>query len=145
MGKVSRFEDLKCWQEARQLVKYIYQLTISGKLAKDFGLKDQLQRASVSIMTNIAEGFSRYHKKEFIRFLNISQSSASELKSFLYVIDDLEYVESHQVELLQKHCEKTKALILSLLKYVSSQFQTNAIREPLTEYGNNIIEEPDGC
>lgn len=93
MGKITRFEDLRCWQEARQLVKNIYQLTAFGKLSKDYGLKDQLQRASVSIMTNIAEGFSRYHKKEFIRFLNISQSSASEVKSLLYILSDLEYVE----------------------------------------------------
>lgn len=143
MGKITRFEDLRCWQEARQLVKNIYQLTAFGKLSKDYGLKDQLQRASVSIMINIAEGFSRYHKKEFIRFLNISQSSASEVKSLLYIICDLEYVEKSKIDHLQSRCEKTKALTLSLLKYVSLQLQTNSISEPLPQYRNKAIEIPD--
>ena len=143
MGKIIRFEELRCWQEARLLVKEVYKLTASGKLSKDYGLKDQIQRASVSIMTNIAEGFSRYHKKEFIRFLNISQSSASEVKSLLYVIVDLKYVEKSEIDNLHNQCEKTKALTLSLLKYVSSQLQTNSISEPLPQYGNKTIEIPD--
>lgn len=143
MGKITRFEELNCWQEARLLVKEIYKLTASGKLSKDSGLKDQIQRASVSIMTNIAEGFSRYHKKEFIRFLNISQSSASELKSLLYIISDLEYVDKQKIDNLQNNCEKTKALTLSLLKYVSSQLQTNSVREPLPQYLNKTIVIPD--
>lgn len=134
MGKITRFEDLRCWQEARQLVKNIYQLTAFGKLSKDYGLKDQLQRASVSIITNIAEGFSRYHKKEFIRFLNISQSSASEVKSLLYIICDLEYVEKSKIDHLQSRCEKTKALTLSLLKHVSSQLPKNTVNEPMPQY-----------
>ncbi len=94
-------------------------------------------------MTNIAEGFSRYHKKEFIRFLNISQSSASEVKSLLYILSNLEYVEKPKIVYLQNHCEKTKALTLSLLKYVSSQLKTNSICEPLPQYGNKTIEIPD--
>ena len=143
MGKITSFEELKCWQEARLLVKEVYKFTASGKLSKDYGLKDQIQRASVSVMTNIAEGFSRYHKKEFIRFLNISQSSASEVKSLLYVIGDLEYVDKQKIDNLQVNCEKTKALTLSLLKYVNSKLPTNSIREPLPQYGNKIIEIPD--
>ena len=143
MGKITRFEELKCWQEARLLVKEVYKFTASGKLSKDYGLKNQIQRASVSVMTNIAEGFSRYHKKDFIRFLNISQSSASEVKSLLYIINDLEYIDKQRIDTLQNQCEKTKALTLSLLKYVSSQLPTNSINEPLQQYGNKTIEIPD--
>ncbi len=143
MGKITRFEDLRCWQEARLLVKDIYQLTATGQLSKDYGLKDQLQHASVSIMTNIAEGFSRYHRKEFIRFLNISQSSASEVKSLLYIVIDLKYVEKLQIELLQKQCEKTKVLTLSLIKYINSQMQTNSVSEPIATYNLQALEIPD--
>jgi len=81
MSKITRFEDLICWQKARELVNNNYTITELGPLSKDFGLKGQLRRASVSAMTNIAKGFSRLHRKEFIRFLDISQSSAMEVRS----------------------------------------------------------------
>lgn len=88
MTKITRFEDLNCWKEARKLVKKIYKISEEGKFGKDYGLKDQSRRASVSIMTNIAEGFSRYHRKESIRFFDFAQSSAAEVQSLLYVAED---------------------------------------------------------
>ena len=81
MSKITRFEDLICWQKARELVNNNYTITELGPLSKDFGLKGQLRRASVSAMTNITKEFSRLHRKEFIRFLDISQSSAMEVRS----------------------------------------------------------------
>lgn len=89
MAKIERFEDLQCWMEARILVNLIYSICIEGKLSKDYGMQDQLKRAALSVMNNIAEGFSRYSRKEFVRFLSISQSSASEVKSMLYIVEDL--------------------------------------------------------
>lgn len=74
MAKVERFEDLRCWQEARVLVKEIYLLSENGKLEKDFDTRSQLRRAALSVMNNIAEGFGRYSNKEFIRYLDIANS-----------------------------------------------------------------------
>ena len=83
MALISRFEDIEGWQEARKLVKMIYKLTWEGKFAKDFGLRDQIQRAAVSAMTNIAEGFDCDSKVEFARFLGIARRSAVEVQSLL--------------------------------------------------------------
>ncbi|MEL7313344.1 MAG: four helix bundle protein [Cyanobacteria bacterium J06559_3] len=85
MYKVEAFEDLRVWQQGIALVKQIYALTNTGSLQKDFGLRDQLQRASVSIPTNIAEGFERSSTKEYIRFLVIAKGSSGEVRSLLRV------------------------------------------------------------
>ena len=91
--KIEKFEDIECWQIARKLVKNIYEMTNKHtKLSKDYSLKDQIQRAAVSIMNNIAEGFDRYSNKEFINFLNIAKGSAAEVKSLLYVLCDLNFI-----------------------------------------------------
>ena len=85
MSKIEKFEDLRCWQESRKLVNQIFDLIEQPKMSKEFELANQLKRAAVSVMANIAEGFNRYHKKEFIRFLDYAQSSAQEVKSLLYI------------------------------------------------------------
>src|ERR1039457_1227868 len=82
------FEDLKAWQQARLLVKKVYALTRHDSLAKDFGLAGQIQRASVSIMSNVAEGFERFHIQEKLQFYNIARGSSAEVRSLLYVIED---------------------------------------------------------
>ncbi|MGH1433700.1 MAG: four helix bundle protein [Lewinella sp.] len=99
MGKVSRFEELKCWQNARLFVKQAYE--IKGPLDKDYDARRQFRRAALSGMNNIAEGFGCFSRKEFIRFLEISQRSIMECKSMLYVFEDLGYLE--QSYLLQLH------------------------------------------
>ena len=83
-----RFEDLKSWQEARGLVNSIYALTREPGIAKDYGLRDQIQRAAVSVMTNIAEGFERTGGPEKLHFYNIARASCGEVRSLLYVIED---------------------------------------------------------
>ena len=82
------FEDLESWQKARQSVRKIYELTRANELCRDFGICDQLQRASVSIMSNIAEGFERRHLQEKLQFYNIARGSTSEVRSLSYVIED---------------------------------------------------------
>ncbi len=135
MGKVERFEDLRCWESARKLVKEIYQLTKTERLARDFGLRDQLQRSAVSIMTNIAEGFARYNRKDFLRFLNYAQSSAVELKSLLYIIQDSGWISASRISNLQNKSEDVKNLILGLIKYLKSYRATDTIKEsPATYY-----------
>jgi four helix bundle protein len=86
MGMV--FEDLEAWQAARKTVNLVYKMTRHGELAKDFGLKDQIQRASVSVMTNLAEGFERNGVQETLHFYNIAKASSGEVRSLLYVIED---------------------------------------------------------
>ena len=83
-----KFEDLEAWQSARKLTKEVYGLTRTPELARDFGLIGQIQRASVSIMSNTAEGFERVHLQEKLQFYNVARSSTAEVRSLLYVIED---------------------------------------------------------
>ncbi len=91
MGKAECFEDLRIWQEARQLVKQIY---VDFRHNRDYGFKDQIQRAGVSIMNNIAEGFERNPDADFARFLDIAKGSAGEVRSMYYSAEDLTYVDA---------------------------------------------------
>lgn len=92
MPTFKRFEDIMAWQKARRVTNLIYNVTKNGDFAKDFGLRDQIRRASVSIMANIAEGFARRSDKDFAYFLNISRSSTAEVQSHLYVAMDQGYI-----------------------------------------------------
>ncbi len=111
MAFVTRFEDIQGWQEARKLVKMVYKLTNSGIFAKDFGLRDQIQRAAVSSMTNIAEGFDCESKAEFARFLGFARRSVVEVQSLLYTAFDIEYITELQLKEHYEQARKTKALI----------------------------------
>ena len=86
--QVKNFEDLEIWKDARALTRAIYQLTSDSKFSKDLGLRDQIRRASVSIMSNIAEGFERGGNQEFIQFLYVAKASCGEVRSQLYVAMD---------------------------------------------------------
>lgn len=98
MGKVERFEDLVAWQKGRKLTKWIYSLTNKGPFSKDFGLRDQIRRASVSIMSNLAEGFERGGRPEFHQFVVIAKGSCAEVRSQLYVALDVEYITQEQFD-----------------------------------------------
>ncbi len=111
MPLIKKFEDIIAWQEARKLVASIYQLTSSGALARDYGLRDQIQRASVSAMTNIAEGFDCESKVEFARFLGIARRSTVEVESLLYAALDVGYINDQTFKTEYQQAEKTKALI----------------------------------
>ncbi|MBS1271508.1 MAG: hypothetical protein MAGBODY4_00640 [Candidatus Marinimicrobia bacterium] len=144
MSKVEKFEDLFCWQKARELVNQVYEITDSGKFSKDYDLRSQIRRASISIMSNIAEGFSRYHKKEFIRFLDIAQSSGSEVKSQLYIAADLEYIEKDKATDLFNLIKEVRKTTLGLLKYLDRN--VNHVKEPDSIYsgeGVKSISIPD--
>jgi len=92
MGKIERFEDLDIWQHARKITKNIYTACRQGEFLRDFGFHNQIQRAAVSIMSNIAEGFERGTNKEFMQFLYIAKGSAGEVRSQLYIALDLGYI-----------------------------------------------------
>ncbi len=111
---IKRFEDLIVWQKARGLTKDIYIQTKSGKLSKDFGLSDQLQRSAVSIMSNIAEGFEHQSTNEYLRFLSIAKSSCGELRSQLYPAFDVGYISKEVFEQLHNQSEEISRLLSSL-------------------------------
>lgn len=98
IGKVERFEDLIGWQKARELTKQIYFLTMKGPFSKDFGLRDQIRRASVSVMSNLAEGFDRGGRAEFHQFVVIAKGSCAEVRSQMYVALDVEYITQKQFD-----------------------------------------------
>ena len=116
MPLIKRFEDILAWLEARKLVGSIYRLTRAGDLAKDFGMRDQLQRAAVSAMSNIAEGFDCESRKEFARFLAIARRSAVEVQSLLYAARDIGYIDGPSFRDHFQQADKTRALIGGLKK-----------------------------
>lgn len=116
--KVNSFEDLQVWKDSRILVKSIYQLTSDSKFSKDFGLREQIQRASVSIMNNIAEGFERNNNKEYIKFLGYSKGSAGEVRSMLYVATDLGYISQDSFNMHYQMAINIITQISNFIKYL---------------------------
>lgn len=118
--KSKTFEELKVWQDSRAFVKSIYELTSSNNFAKDYGLKDQIQRAAVSIMNNIAEGFERNNNKEFVVFLKYSKGSAGEIRSMLYVALDLNYISKSTFEEYYTNVIKIITQISNFIRYLKN-------------------------
>ena len=111
-------EDIEAWQRARALTREIYRTSNVGRFAKDFGLRDQIQRAAVSIMSNIAEGFERSGSGEFAQFLSIAKGSTGEVRSQLYVALDQEYVTQAEFERLIAGVNETARMISGLMSYL---------------------------
>jgi four helix bundle protein len=118
MATLLRFEDVEAWQKARELTKEIYACSGNGDFSKDFGLRDQIRRASVSIMANIAEGFDRGGTKELSNFLSIAKGSVGEVEAQLYVALDQEYISNEQFENLFAMTSSTKKLISGFMNYL---------------------------
>jgi len=116
MARIERFEDLKAWQEARKLVVDVFRLTRSKPVANYRSISDQLERASLSVMTNIAEGFERPTNADKIRLLSIARASAGEVRSLLYVIEDLLLADKEKVIELRNLCQSVGKLISGLIK-----------------------------
>ena len=108
---VSRFEDLVAWQKSRELARNIYAVTAAESFGRDFGLKNQIRRAAVSVMSNIAEGFERAGKAEFHQFLVIAKGSCAEVRSQLYVALDAGYISKTQFDGLQVQAEEVARII----------------------------------
>ena len=121
MAKIEKFEDILAWQRARELVNEIYRASNNGLFAKDFGLRDQIRRAAVSIMLNIAEGFARKTTRELSQFLVIAHGSAAEVQAALYVALDQQYITEEQFEQLYKMSGETSRMIMGFSKYLKNQ------------------------
>jgi four helix bundle protein len=118
MPTIARFEDIEGWKKARELTRDIYRVTSAGEFARDFGLCNQIRRASVSIMSNIAEGFERDGNKEFGSFLSIAKGSAGEVRSQLYVALDQKYISEDEFEQIYSKADENARIIGGLMKYL---------------------------
>lgn len=117
--KIEKFEDIKAWQEARLLVRYIFDvININKTLQREFRFKDQLTSSAVSIMANIAEGFSRRSNREFAQFLFISKGSVAELQSHLYVALDQKFISKDSFDMLYKQLDKIARLLSNFITYL---------------------------
>ena len=123
--KIENFTDIEAWKQARLFVENIYHIFAEGNSQRDFGFKDQIQRASVSIMSNIAEGFDSGSKKSFIQFLSYSYRSASEVESLLYVALDIHYIDVNQHNELMSKLNSIKKLIGGFIRYLKNSEHPN--------------------
>lgn len=113
-----RFEDLEVWISAKDFAVTLYKLTEQGDFKKDFGLKDQMRRASVSIISNIAEGFERNGNKEFIQFLSIAKGSAGEVRTQLYIAKELNYVSETDFNKLNEQITQVSKMLSGFMNYL---------------------------
>lgn len=118
MATFLTFADIDAWQKAREMTSHVYALTRSSYFAKDFALRDQIRRSSVSVMANIAEGFGRSGSGEFVQFLAVAKGSACEVISHLYVALDQKYITKEEFESLSVLAGQTINLIGGLMKYL---------------------------
>ena len=117
---IRRFEDIEGWQLARALTKLVYAVAMRGAFAKDFGLRDQITRASGSTMHNIAEGFDGGSNAEFVKYLRYSQRSCSEVQSQLYVALDQSYIAQEEFDSIYSHAALTHAKVGGFIRYLLS-------------------------
>lgn len=121
MGKIGRFEDIVAWQKAMQLTDLIYTVTGKEKFSKDFGLKDQIRRASVSVVSNIAEGFERESNNQFIYFLVIAKGSAGELRTQLYIARSQNYITETEFKKLNDMVLEVSKTISGFVSYLRTR------------------------
>ena len=134
MPTITRFEDIEAWQTARELTRRVYALTEQGQFAKDFGLKNQIQRASVSVMSNIAEGFESRTQARFLDYLGHSKASAGEVRCQLYIALDLSYLTREQFKQVFDLADKSSRQIARFMDYLETHPQSRRVREEGSEY-----------
>ncbi len=118
MATFKRFEEIECWKKARELTRRIYKISGESTFARDFGLKDQIRRAAVSIMSNIAEGYDRSGTGEFVQFLAHAKGSAAEVRCQLYVAADQGYIRETEFLELNDMATETSKMVSGLMTYL---------------------------
>lgn len=118
---IRRFEEMKVWLDARKAVNEIYAVSSEGKFNKDYSLRDQIQRSSVSVMSNIAERYERDNNNEFIKFLGYSKGSIGEVRSLLYVALDRKYIQESEFNSLYNSCINISTQIANFIKYLQGR------------------------
>ena len=141
MATIKRFEDLIVWQKARELTKYIYSLTRSSKFKNDRGLTDQIQRASVSVMSNIAEGFERGTNQGFLNYLFIARGSAGEVRAQLYIAYDLSYISEEEFNKSIQMVQEVSSLIYKFVQSVKSSTFKGLQHKRTAQKPDNFLDE----
>ena len=134
MATIKRFEDIEAWKTARALANLIYSLSSTGPFGKDFGLKDQVQRSAVSVMSNIAEGFESRTQPLFINYLGLAKASAGELRAQLYLALDLAYISKEQFTKAHDLADKVSRQIYRFMRYLEQNKKAYNLREGHAEY-----------
>jgi four helix bundle protein len=119
MATFTRFEDIEAWQSARTIARDVYRVTNEGAFVRDFGLRDQIRRAAVSVMANIAEGFGRGGNREFAQFLGTARGSAAELRSHLYVAIDAGLIAEPVAAEIMAKANRVEGQLTGLITYLS--------------------------
>jgi four helix bundle protein len=119
--RIERFEEIRAWQEARVLAAQIHDLTASPRFRASLALKDQLERSTISVMANIAEGFDSQNDRDFIRFLYYALRSTSEAQSHLYVALDRNLIDKTHFDVAYEQCNSVKNLVLGFIRYLKSE------------------------
>lgn len=137
MATIKRFEDIEAWQQARVLCDEVYKITNEGLFVKDYKLRDQINGSSGSVMDNIAEGYERDGRKEFIQFLSIAKASCEEVRSQLYRAIDRNYITKERFEELYNMSNKIGKMISGLMTYLKgSDYSGTKFNEPIVPYAN---------
>ena len=118
MARAENFEDLESWKLAREISRLVYSFSSNGSFAKDFALTNQIRRSSISIVSNIAEGFERNGDKEFVQFLTIAKGSCGELRAQLYIALDQNYIDNRLFSEIGGKLKETSRMIAGLIKYL---------------------------
>ena len=134
MATVTRFEELDVWQNAKELTSLFYRLSASGTFARDFGLQDQMRRAAVSVMSNIAEGFESQTQVMFIQYLDRAKGSAGEFRAQLYIALEQEYVTKEEFQSALSLAETCSRQLASFMRYLESQPNARRVRESGVHY-----------
>ena len=137
MATVQQFEDLHVWQDARQVVSAVYTVSKSRAFNADFGLRDQIRRAAVSTMSNIAEGFERGTRKEFVQFLNIAKGSNGEVRSQLCVALDQKYIGEKEFAGLRDSLVALSKRLAAFIRYLEGYVANSRVKKP-TRAGANL-------
>lgn len=134
---IRSFEDLFAWKKARELANSVYAVCEAGPLSKDFGLRDQLRRAAVSVMSNIAEGFERATTPDFLHFLFIAKGSAGEIRSQLYLARDRTLISESAFESMASQARETSSVLSRLIESLKEKQRRETIRKPRTISGKH--------
>jgi four helix bundle protein len=138
MAGITKFEDIEAWQTARILTRLIYKYSDQGAFAKDFGLKDQIRRASVSVMSNIAEGFESRTDSQFLNYLGHARGSAGEVRSQLYIALDLNYISQQQFLEVSDLADKASRQLRRFMDYLEKNPRGKRVGEDPAYYSTDV-------
>ena len=139
MATITRFEDIRAWQTARLLNRRVYRLSRQGEFAKDFSFRDQIRRAAVSVMSNIAEGYESRTVSQFIDYLGRAKASCGELRSHIYIALDVEYIQEAEFTELHRLAERCSGELRRFMTYLEGTAASGKVCEPGAAY----LVEPD--